>query len=77
MPFLKNSFYFNRTDFFFLFIFHQRYIQDIDRIVLLIKVQTGNCFWTCSGSASVSQACVSEPAQYLVWYSWCHLLKSL
>lgn len=41
MPFLKNSFYFNRTDLFFLFIFHQRYIQDIDGIVPLIKVQTG------------------------------------
>lgn len=41
MPFFKNSFYYNGTDFFFsAFIeIHSGY-HDIDRIVLLIRVHT-------------------------------------
>lgn len=48
MPFLKNSFYFNRTDFFFPLHpsseIHSRYRQNS----ALIKVQTENFFWTCT-----------------------------
>lgn len=75
MPFLKNSFYFNRTDFFSLHLsseIHSGYRQNsaFDKGSNWKLLDLFRIHFCQSGGGS-------EPAQYLVWYSWCHLLKSL
>ncbi len=71
MPFFKNSFYYNGTDFFSAFIeIHSGY-HDIDRIVLLIRVHTWNSFQRCQSSCCRCQLSTWSGTRGAICWSRC------